>query len=344
MHFAMLSGDGPKARELLAQSGALWTLVGLGDRQVADLAAARADEVDVEPAGSAARALREDVAPGQCGSADVLRKRAADGDAEAGHKRRMMELDYERARALMLEDVRAKKAEADVLELAVRRSQEEGEAAAARHVTEAEAAAERRATELDAARRVAEADASAAEERSRAAATRLLEEGHEAFRRDRAATITANLAALRLLRGDGTALSPRSLRAVEDELRTGLLGRERPDTALGRPVYLTDVLRKRLQLKEGAAQQRAAVFGRVVREVMRTAHPDYEPEAVGRSVAGRDRPVNLYYEAHLDAIETALTKHLVVTPLRDDELTAAGLEQRRRAPTRPSVDAMLRVR
>ena len=272
-------------------------------------------------------------------------RRGAESEAfERAHKRRMLELDYERARALLSEDVRAKKAEADVLELAVRRGHEEAEAAAARRAAEEEAAVERRAAELDAARRVAEADAAAAEDRRRAAATRLLEEGHEAFRRDRAATIAANLGALRLLRGDGTALSPRSLRVVEDELRTGLLGQERPDIALGRPVYLTGFLRKRLQLKEAAAQQRAAVFGRVVRDAVRAAHPEYEPEAVSRSVAGRDRPVNLYYEAHLDAIEAALTKHLVATPLRDEELTSAGLEQqRRRGQARPSVDAMLRA-
>lgn len=64
LHFARMAGDGPKARELVAQSGALRTLVGLGDRRVADMAAARADAIDAAPSGSLARALREDVAPG----------------------------------------------------------------------------------------------------------------------------------------------------------------------------------------------------------------------------------------------------------------------------------------
>ena len=78
-----MAGDGPKARELVAQSGALRTLVGLGDRRVAEMAAARADAVDAAPSGSLARGLREDVAPGLqvTNESDFivnLRKRKAD--------------------------------------------------------------------------------------------------------------------------------------------------------------------------------------------------------------------------------------------------------------------------
>ena len=248
--------------------------------------------------------------------------------------------------------MRAKKAEADAQE-AARRSAEAEEAAdeerrrlqldSIRRVAEAEAATaeERRQLQLDSARRVAEAEAATAEAQGRAATTRALDESHEAFRRERAATITANLGALRLLRGD-EALSPRSLRAVEDELRTGLLGTERCDASLGRPIYLSASLAGRLLLKEGPVQTRASVFGKMVMDAVRIAHPDYSPDMAGRSVRGRNRPINVYYEAHLETIETVLPRYLAATtPIRDDELTATGLAQRRAARAASSVGAML---
>jgi len=64
VNFAMMCGDGPTAREMLAQSAAMRTLVGLGDRQVAEMATARADAVDAA-VGSPEHALREDAAPNQ---------------------------------------------------------------------------------------------------------------------------------------------------------------------------------------------------------------------------------------------------------------------------------------
>jgi len=80
LHFLMISGDGPKARELLAQSSSLHTLVGLGDRQVANMAAARADAVDAAPE-SMAHALRADAAPMQDVADDAIaRKRKRDAE------------------------------------------------------------------------------------------------------------------------------------------------------------------------------------------------------------------------------------------------------------------------
>jgi len=73
----MMCGDGPKAREIMAQSGGLRTLIGLGDRQVADMAAARADAVDAAP-GSMEHALREDSAQVQARAESGLCKRKLD--------------------------------------------------------------------------------------------------------------------------------------------------------------------------------------------------------------------------------------------------------------------------
>jgi len=67
--YAMMSGDGPVARDLVAQAGSLRTLVMAGDRRVADMATARADAVDAAPAGSIGRALREDLVPGSAAEA-----------------------------------------------------------------------------------------------------------------------------------------------------------------------------------------------------------------------------------------------------------------------------------
>jgi len=66
--FMMMSGDGPNARDLVSQSGSLRTLVMVGDRGVADMAAARAAAVDAAPAGSVASALRDDLAPASSGN------------------------------------------------------------------------------------------------------------------------------------------------------------------------------------------------------------------------------------------------------------------------------------
>ena len=59
-----MSGNGPVARDMVAQAGSLRTLITVGDRRVANIAAARADAVDAAPAGSIDRALREDLVPG----------------------------------------------------------------------------------------------------------------------------------------------------------------------------------------------------------------------------------------------------------------------------------------
>lgn len=101
---------------------------------------------------------------------------------------------------------------------------------------------------------------------------------HEEFRRQRGTTIIANIGALRALRPErGTApMSPRSMMLVEDELRTGLLGRERPDPELGRPLYCSKFLKEELLLTDHASRERAKVFGSDVKEAVRSLFPAYD--------------------------------------------------------------------
>lgn len=75
-----MSGNGPVARDLVAQAGSLRTLLVVGDRRVADMATARADAVDAAPAGSVSRALREDLTSGSAvreksGSSDLSKRK-----------------------------------------------------------------------------------------------------------------------------------------------------------------------------------------------------------------------------------------------------------------------------
>ena len=183
------------------------------------------------------------------------------------------------------------------------------------------------------------------EAQQRAEAQRRNDEIHEAFRRDRAATINVNMAALQALHPDRPPLSPRSLRMVEDELRTAVLGRERPDAELGRPLYCSRFLQEELQLKEEYARERAKVFGRDVLAEVRVLFPQYDTEArTNRSVDGHDREARLYFEAHLPAFRAALPKYLArAHPVADKELTRAGL-QARRAAAQPSVRGIFQAR
>ncbi len=65
-------------------------------------------------------------------------------------------------------------------------------------------------------------------------------------------------------------MSPRSMLLVEDELRTSLLGRERPDPELGRLLYCSKFLMEEMLLKDNAARERAKVFGNDVKEAVRS--------------------------------------------------------------------------
>jgi hypothetical protein len=154
-------------------------------------------------------------------------------------------------------------------------------------------------------------------------------ETHERFRRERADTIRVNLGALRELHPEKALdelLSPRARLRIEDELLTGLLGKERSRPELGRPLYCTVFLRKKLFLKEASAKARAPVFGRHVVEAMRVLFPDYDLGVrTNRMVDGQDRDVHSYFEVHLPAFEKALQSYLSAHPIREDELTPAGL-------------------
>ena len=151
---------------------------------------------------------------------------------------------------------------------------------------------------------------------------------HEAFRRERALTIQANAEALRSL---GAPLSPRTRRAVEDQLKTGLLGRERSSECLGRPLStsLRLPLQEKLHLKEWAAVARAKVFGKDAAKAMAERFPDYAAPTTNRSVEGQEREVKLYHEAHLPALEVALATYQARTaPILEDEMTDEGKARR----------------
>ena len=187
------------------------------------------------------------------------------------------------------------------------------------------------------------AENAAACEKQKAEVQRQQDETHEEFRRQRASTIVANLEALRLLRPDAP-LSPRSQRVVEDELRTGLMGQERPDAALGRPVYCSRYLQEKLCLKEWAARERAKVFGNDVKAAVRRSFPDYNLEArTNRSVNGHEREAHLYFEAHLPAFDAALPVYIArAVAVRDEELTGEGL-RRKRAREESGLRSFLRL-
>ena len=110
--YAMMSGNGPVARDLVAQAGSLRTLITVGDRRVADMAAARADAVDAAPEGSVSRALREDLAPGSA----VGEVEGAQGSGSTlKRKREEAELaKIEADRVAFLEECRARQDEAKV--------------------------------------------------------------------------------------------------------------------------------------------------------------------------------------------------------------------------------------
>lgn len=115
------------------------------------------------------------------------------------------------------------------------------------------------------------------------------------------------------------------------EYLTGLLGRERPDTSLGKPLYCSRFLQDKLFLKDWAAKERAKVFGNDVKTSMRTMFPEYDLEArTNRSVNGHDREPHLYFEAHFSAFLAALPKYVArAAAIKEDELTCEGLQNRR---------------
>lgn len=203
---------------------------------------------------------------------------------------------------------------------------------------------EQRVVELNAKKRLLEREnARAVEEDEAARKMRIIEQQqaataqqqaaaaqHEAWRRDRALTITANAEALKVVTGRD--LSPRLRRSAEDQLRTGILGQERVDAELGRPVYLSRILETKMHLKNWAAVERAKVFGKKVKSAVQRMFPDYAIETTDRVLNGQARDPNLYYEAHMPAILEALgTYRSEMKPVIDDELTAEGLQQRRRS-------------
>lgn len=235
------------------------------------------------------------------------RERRAEVEMLLEHKKRMLELEFETSQ---------KKA---CLELERMGSENAKVAAEA-------AAAEQALAKVS-------AEAAAAEERQKMEAQQHQEALHEEFRRQRAVTITSNIEALRALHPERGArpLSPRSMLRVEDELRTGLLGKERPDPELGRPLYCSKFLKDELLLTENAARERAKVFGNDVKEAMKALFPEYDLNArTNRSVDGREREPHLYFEAHLPAFRRALQHYLTrASPVRDDELSREGQTRRR---------------
>jgi hypothetical protein len=194
----MMSGKkGPVAEELVAQSSALRTLVGLG--------VARADSVDATASGSMERDLGQaflEASPSQV-SVDLTSSALSRDE----HKKRRMDLEFEERQ----------------LEITVKKAR-----------FEQEMENEKLAAEVLAMRRGREVTKEAAEEAAKAAREKAAleeEELREQLRlQQRASTIKASLEALRALRPERgqQALSPRSMMLLEDELRTALLGKERP--------------------------------------------------------------------------------------------------------------------
>jgi len=244
--------------------------------------------------------------------------RRAEMELALCHKKRMLELEFEEKQ----------------LELAAKRARLEQDALTAQEGREASQQALEAAKQkarLEEARMQQENEALAVQHK--ATTQQKQEEVHEEFRRQRAVTISSNLDALRTLRPErGTApMSPRSMLLVEDELRTGLLGRERPDPELGRPLYCSKFLMEEMLLKENAARERAKVFGNDVKEAMRLLFPNYDLNArTNRSVDGHEREPHLYFEAHRRAFKQALQSYRArASPVRDEELNREGLARLR---------------
>jgi hypothetical protein len=234
------------------------------------------------------------------------------------HKKRMLELEYQAAQKRLCWDEEA---------AAAAKALREEEAAAAKARREEEAAAAKVLRDLEA---DAERKRHASEVQQAATAQ------HEAFRRERALSISANTEAWRVISKGGD-LTPRTRRSVEDQLRTGLQGDERVDAELGRPVYLSQFLEKKLLLKPWAATERAKVFGRKVKLAVQSRFPDYGIGTANRSVDGQQREPNLYFEAHTPAILEALEEYKAsMPPLKDDELTQAGVAEKKAELTRKS--------
>ena len=253
-------------------------------------------------------------------------RRQAEEAVPEAHRREQMEMELNHTknmRELELETAR-KKARLEVARMEIENSKLEAEAAEAVRTL-----AERARLEEE---RVKSENAALAAKQKEEAQQRK-EAQHEEFRRQRATTISANMDALRSLRPERgpTPLSPRSMLLVEDELRTGLLGRERPDPELGRPLYCSKFLKEELLLTDHAARERAKVFGNDVKEAVRSLFPDYDVSArTNRSVDGHDREPHLYFEAHLPAFRQALRGYLArASPVRDDELSRDGQARRR---------------
>jgi hypothetical protein len=234
------------------------------------------------------------------------------------HKKRMLDLELETAQ---------KKAHLEMARLEIENSKLSSEAAK----VEQEVKAASEMSKLQEERIKSENDALSVKQK--AEAQQKQEEIHEEFRRQRASTISSNFAALREIRPErGLApMSPRSMMRVEDELRTGILGKERPDPELGRPLYCSKFLKEELLLTDRAAKDRAPVFENHVKEAVRSLFPDYDLSArTNRSVDGHERDTHTYYEAHLPAFTQAMRSYLTkATPVRDEELSREGLARRR---------------
>jgi hypothetical protein len=224
-----------------------------------------------------------------------IKRQREDDTLEIQHKSRIRDLEYEERRKRMDADIEAhqKKLDANVRA----------------HQKQLDDEADVRKKQMD------------------AEAAKILTTSHEVFRRERAVTIQENVKTWHTINGE---LSPRMKRAVDDQLRTSIVGDEQVDAQLGRPIYLSVFLKNELLIKDWAATQRAKPFGRVVLRHVNKMFPMYDTESrTTRSVAGNDRECHLYFEAHLSAIKDALTEYrTTMPPLRTEELTHAGLQAR----------------
>lgn len=240
------------------------------------------------------RAVGEHAERRQAEEAASEAQRRAEMDLALSHRKRMLDAEYEER----------------LLELAAKKRRLEVEGAADLVRIEEAAEATRRLHAI---------------EHQRALTTQ-----HEASRRERALTITANASALRSFTGRD--LSPRTRRFAEDQMRTGIVGPEQVDVTLGEPVYLTSVLEAELHLKPWAASERAKQFGKKVKPVVHRMFPDYAIETTQRVVGGHVRDQNLYYKAHMPAVQEALTDYRRdMKPIEDNELTEQGLRLRRQS-------------
>ena len=256
---------------------------------------------------------------------------------ELAHKKRMLELAYssaekrsrlqeEEAKARMETALAAKeeaRAKAEAAGVATEAAAVAAEAEKVRLRDEGDARLRRQRAEEEAEARIREAQA-------QSGAQREAQLTHEAFRRERADTIIKNAEALKALAALRGELSPRTWRCADDQLRTGIVGEERPDEKLGRPVYLSQYLQEKLKLRAEAAKERAKVFGRLVKKAVVKLHPSYDVdgERTNHCVDGCERDVHLYYEAHLGAIAVAFAQYRSsMAPVKKEELTRIGLEE-----------------